>query len=840
MGWVFKMAWRDSRRGRKRLFVFSLAIVLGVAALVGVRGYRDNLEMAVADQARGLLGADLLITSRQAPDNSVEAFLAGIPGERSREISFTSMATFPEADASRLVMVRAFEGGFPWYGEIGSDPSAAAASWRAGEAALLEESLLRQLDLGPGERVRLGGVSLPLAGALRQIPGEGIGHGQLAPRVLVPMAKLEGTGLLQAGGLARYRSYYRLPEGTDADAWVDEHARELSDLRLSTRTVEGRKEDLGATFDNLARFLNLAGLVALLLGGVGEAAGVYGYVSRKRDTAAILRCLGSSNRQVLAVYLIQGAALGLAGAGVGALLGVGIQRLLPGVFSGLIPVEVVVSISGRAIAEGLAVGFGVCVLFATWPIAALRRVTPLRALRASVSDRDGALDPVVWAIAAVLVAGVWGYLQVQFDSPAVAAGFLGGLGLVFLTLTVLSWLLLWGARYLAPARAPFSWRQGVASLYRPNNRTVALLVSLGLGTCLIAALAFSRDMLVEQVRFSEGESAPNLAFFDIQDDQVEPLRELLRERALPVEASIPIVTMRIQSIRGRSVSELLRENAAPGWTLRREYRSTYRGALTGTERLAAGRWIGSVEPDEEPVPISVETGLAEDLGLALGDEIVWDVQGVPLPSVVASLRDVEWRRISPNFFVVFPEGVLEPAPKFHVLLTRTVSPEETGRVQRAASERFGNISAVDLRLVVDTVEGVLERIVFVARFMAGFTVATGFVVLLAVAATARYQRRRESCLLRTLGASAGQLSAIRTVEFLVLGTLAATAGLVLACGAGWALGRYVFALPFTPSWTVILSCWALVAGATVAIGWLTELGGARRPPLEVLRESGEG
>ena len=836
--WVVKMAWRDSRRGRKRLFVFSLAIVLGVAALVGVRSFRENLEESVALQARALLGADLMLTSRQQPGEAVEAFVARIDGEKTREVSFTSMATFPIQDRSRMVMVRAMGEGFPWYGEIRTDPESAAAAWRRGEGVLVEESLYRQLDLGEGDPLRVGGAELAVLGALRQIPGEGIGLGQLAPRVLLPYAAIEETALLGAGSLARYRAYFRLGDEVDPEAWVAANRRELSELRLRAQTVESRKEDLGETFDNLTRFLNLAGLVALLLGGVGVAAGVYGYVSRKRDTAAILRCLGAGNRDVLGIYLLQGGALGLSGAVMGTLLGLGVQRLLPGLFSGVLPVEVAFSLSGRAIVEGMGVGFGVCLLFALWPMAALRRVPPLRALRASVTGAGRGRDPLQWLIAILLGAAVWGFLQVQFEGFAVPAGLFLGLAAIFLLLAGLGWGLLWAARRLSPGWLPFVWRQGVANLYRPNNRTVALIVSLGLGTCLIAALAFSRDMLLGQVRYAETEDAPNLAFFDIQDDQRAALRGLLERFDLPVVAEVPIVTMRIESIRGRSVSELLRENAAPGWTLRREYRSTFRRELTNTERLAAGAWVAEAG-DEDPVPISVETGLAGDLGVGLGDEIVWDVQGVPLRSRVASLRDVEWRRISPNFFVVFPAGVLEEAPKFNVLLTRTESVEQTGRVQREAAELFGNVSAVDLRLVLDTVENVLNRIGLVARFMAGFTVVTGGLVLVAVAATGRYQRRREFCLLRTLGATGGQLAGIRTVEFLALGTLAVTAGLILASIAGWGLGRFVFELPFNPSWKVILGCWAGITGATVLIGWLSDAGSARRSPLETLREAAD-
>jgi putative ABC transport system permease protein len=394
---------------------------------------------------------------------------------------------------------------------------------------------------------------------------------------------------------------------------------------------------------------------------------------------------------------------------------------------------------------------------------------------------------------------------------------------------------------------PFAVRQGLANLYRPGNRTARLVVALGLGAFLLLTLAFSRGALLGQIRFAGAEGRPNLLFFDVQDDQLEGLRSTLAGAGAPVVAEAPIVTMRLAGLRGRTVEELLRDRAAgvPGWTLRREYRSSYRSEPADTERVVAGEWVtrwteGSAGADlgGGAVPISVEQGLAEDLQIGLGDELEWDVQGVPLRTRVASLREVEWRRMSPNFFVLFPTGVLEAAPKFHVLAARAEEAGLNAAVQRAVSTGFPNVSILDLGLVIESLDAVFAKAELAVRFIALFTLATGVVVLAGALAAGREQRVREAVLLRTLGASGAQVRTALIAELMALGLMAGATGALLAVGGGAAVAVFVFkASPVLP-WAPVWATGAAVTGLTVGVGLLTQRGLLRRPPLEVLRAEG--
>lgn len=834
---VWTMAWRDSRASRWRLLLFTLCIVVGIAGLVAVGSLGRSLEAAVEAQAKTLLGADLSIGSRVRFTPEHERFLASLGGEQAREITFTTMIVFSQREGTRLAQVRGVEGGFPFYGRIESVPAEAADRFREEGGALVEESLLLQFGAQVGDVVRIGALETRVLGALQKVPGESVAFATIAPRVYLRMQDLAATGLLREGSLARYRVLFRMPPEVDVPKLVDRHRERLDELRLAVATVADRKEDLGQSMRNLYHFLNLVGFVALLLGGVGIASAIQAHVKQKVPTVAILRCLGSPVGLAFAVYVTQGVALGVVGAVLGAVVGVAIQRWLPGVVADFVPFEIEIQTSWVALAEAAGLGFSVCVLFALLPLAGIRRVSPLQVLRVAHDprrDRDPLRLVVAAALAVLVVAFALGHTQRWQEG----VGFAAGLAVAFAALAGVAKLAIAGLRRLRVPGAPFVLRQGLANVHRPNNRTLLLVVSLGLGTFLLVTLQMSQTTLMRELVSGREEGRANAILFDIQADQREAVADLVRDQGLPVLDQVPIVTMRLKAIRGKPVEEILasdRDRRGPGWALRREYRSTFTDQLRDSERIVAGEWVESVPAGSEPVPVSVEEGIAKELGVGMGDEMVWDIQGVPLRTRIASLREVDWRRVQPNFFVVFPKGPLEDAPAFHVLVTRVESPEQSARLQREVVRRFANVSAIDITLVLRTVDQILGKIAYVIRFMALFTVATGLLVLMAAVLSGRYQRVRESILLRVLGCSRRQVLRILLVEYAVLGMLSALTGVVLALAATTALSVLVFKLPWTLSVSTPLVAAAVVTALTLATGWLASRGVTTHAPLEILR-----
>lgn len=841
MSFILKMAWRDTRASRRRLLLFSLAIVLGVAALVAIGSLRDNLRTTIDEQTKSLLGADLTVNSRAEFPEEAAKYFATLGEARAKEISFNSMLLVPrEGGPTRLVQVRAIEGDFPFYGDFDTEPDDARAALRGGMNAVLEEGVMIQFGLKPGDRIRLGTAEYRVAGSLRAIPGEAMAFTQMAPRVFVPMASVGGTGLLQPGSLSRHRLYFKFPAGFDADALARDLRDRFREQRFGYDTAEERKRELGQAIRNVNAFLSLVGFASLFLGAIGVASAIHAHVRQKVPTVAVLRCLGATSRTAFSVYLLQGLGLGVVGASLGALLGLGVQLALPGLLRDLLPISFKLSISWAALGQGLGAGFVVSVLFALLPLLEVRRVSPLLTLRSALADTNGRRrDWWQFVLLVVIAALVFAFAVWQTGRLRWGVGFGVALLLGFSVLAALAKGVSWLAKKLTLRALPYAWRQGVANLHRPNNRTLLLLVSLGMGTFLMMTLYLSRETLLSQLRVVGGGSRPNLMLFDIQDDQVEPLKKLLVANGAPVQQHAAIITMRIASVKGRAVADILkdRQSRVPGWTLRREYRSTYRSELSDSEKVTAGKFTGHAAAGDEPAPISVEENLARDLQVGLGDEIVFDVQGVPVKAKVGSLRSVDWRRMQPNFFIIFPEGVLDAAPKFHVMALRVADAEQSARVQQAVVRDNPNVSAIDLTLIMQTIDGVYSKASFVVEFIALFTVITGGIVLAGAVLIGRSQRVRESVLLRTLGATKAQVNRIMFAEYLALGTLGAAVGAVLAVGANWALAYYVFEVKWlAPSALVLLGGWAAVTAMTVTTGLLSNRGICDHPPLAVLRE----
>jgi putative ABC transport system permease protein len=839
---IWKMAWRDSRSSRRRLLLFSISITLGIAALVAIGSFRHSLSQAIDDQARSLIGADLVVDSTRPFSPEAEALLHSLGEPQAREVRFSSMATFPRSDSTRLAHVRALGGDFPFYGAMETVPTSAARDFRAGARALVDQSLLLQFHAQVGDPIKIGEVDFTIAGALTKMPGEASAAGSFAPRVYIPLQDLAATNLLKPGSIARYRDYVKFPEGTDVAQRIAILAPQIQRLGLEYDTVAKRKKDLGTALENLYRFLNLVGFVSLLLGAVGVASAIQAHLQQKTKTGAILRCLGMSSRGTVLVYLIQTAAMGLVGATTGAALGVAMQRVFPRILQTFLPLAIPTAIAWEPIVRGVLLGFAICILFALPPLLRFRKVSPLRVLRAGVDEKSTKRDPILWLVYALIVAGITGFAISQAETWTRGLVFAAGLGVAVGIFAGVAKLLIAGVRKFFPHGWSFVLRQGLANLYRPNNRTLLLTLSLGLGTFLLLNLYLSREVLLAQLQSVGAKNQANIFLFDIQPDQKTGVADIVRAAGMPVIQEAPIVTMRLTEIKGRKTADIFADpqRKIPEWELQREYRCTYREQLSDTEKITAGRWIGRVDYHPgDSVPISLDEEIAKDFEATIGDELIFDVQGIPIKTTIASLRTVDWKRFQTNFFVLFPAGVLEAAPTFHVLVSRVESPADSARLQNAVVAAYPNVSAIDLTSVIQTVDSILDKAALVIRVMSLFTVGAGIIVLASTIWSGRYQRLQESILLRTLGASRAQIWKILCAEYFLLGVFASFTGIVLAVGSSWALAKFVFKLSYAPSpWPLLVTA-ASVSLLTVAIGLGASRGVASRPPLEILRAEAE-
>jgi putative ABC transport system permease protein len=831
------MAWRDSRRNYSRLILFGSSVILGIAALVAVYSLEDNLRRNVDSQAATLVGADLEISGNRPANDTITRMMDSITSERSQQRSFASMIYFPKGNGSRLVDVRALEGPFPYYGELESIPANAQQTFRSKRAALLDRALMLQYDAKRGDSVQIGEVTFVIEGALLKAPGQTGLSTTIAPVVYIPMRYLDETGLMQKGSRIGYRYYLKFKKPVNTEQLVKNIESRLEAEGYWYETIESEKQDTGRSFRDLTNYLEIVGLIALLLGCIGVASAIHIYVREKIGMIAILRCLGAKSSDAFLIFLLQITGIGIFCSVIGAILGALIQQVLPSLIQDLIPFKIESFISWPSIAQGIALGIVISILFAMLPLVAIRNISPLNTLRISFQHVNPFRDRVRWLVYLLIVAFVLFLMYIQLHNIVKAVVLLSGILVAFAALMGVAALLMWMVKRMSPSSWKYVWRQGLSNLYRPNNQTFLMVMAIGFGTAFICTLFLIQTLLVDRVKLSSSGDQPNIVLFDIQNDQRDEVLQIAKRQGLPVRPTVPIVSMRLEQVNSLKASQV-QEDTSREQSMRlfsREYRVTFRDTITPYEKVVEGTWRGNVDSSGR-VFISIEKGFANRFNLKIGDTLYFNVQGAIVETIIGSFREVEWFRIQANFLVVFPKGVLEDAPQFHVFLTHTPSQESSVKFQQETVKRFPNVSIIDLDLVLSTLNDLLEKIAFVIRFIAVFSIITGLVVLISSIRISRYQRMQENVLLRTLGASGNQVLWITALEYFFLGSMAAAAGIVIALAASWALARFSFESPFSPQLWPVVAIYLFVAGITIVIGMFNSRNTLRRPPLEILRE----
>lgn len=858
--WAWKMAWRDSRPVRWRLLLFSSSILFGVAALVTIGSLRQNLHDAVGSQAKSLLGADLLIASRQPfaqPTQTMFSDITAKGAQQASELSFTTMLKVGDKGTPKLVTMRGFDASFPFYGKIVTNPAEAWDTAQSTPGVIVESAFLKRMNSQVGDMATLGDQQLPILGVLVQAPPSASGFSALSPTVITSLETLRQTQLAGSKSLAFHRSYFKLPEGLTSESIVQSHSKLFAEQRLTQTTAKKRSSNVEKAINRLYTFFNLIGLSALFLGGIGVAGAIHLHISERLKSVATLRCLGCSSARAFAVYLAQSIAMGVTGSIAGILTGSGFILLLgllvDNLPPGMLPFAIDITPAWGEIAKSGAVGLTICISFALLPLLSVRRVSPLAALRRDDSTHQKSMrDPLRWFVILGLFTFAFGLTwmdsQDQSNGWKISLGYIAFLSLSLLFLTSTGKLLRWLTKKLARPSWPFVIRQGITSLYRPNNQTGLFMVSIGLGVFLIFTLLLMQNILLQWLDPARMDNKPNVFLVDVPPEQNQTVEKIMADNQVKLLGHAPIIQMRLTQIKGRPVTELTGERAdgskpIPRWILRREFRSTYRDQLTETEKLKAGKWIGSTQglSENDAIPVSFEEKMASDLGIKIGDEVTVSIEGFGESRKlrVASLREVNWQSMNLNFFIVFPTGTLEPYVSFNVIAAHSPNDETTAQLQQEIFKKLPYVNSIDLSLIMKTVQSVLNTAGQTIQVMAMFTVITGGIVLIASILAGRRVRIRESVLLRTLGASRGQISRILAVEYALLAILATLAGSMLAVTASILLGNLVFdGEPYHIPWGLLAAGITGVVAITVSIGMLLSRGIASQPPLQILRSEG--
>ena len=832
--WLLKMAWRDGKASLSRLMLFMASIILGIAAVVSIQLFSDNLKQNIKKQSKSLMGADYIIDSRQTPSEKVLKIIDSLGADAS-EVNFVSMAAFPKSETTKLVKVRAIEGGFPFYGNLTTVPQNAGLKYQEMGGALVDATLLLQYDLKPGDSIKLGKETFPIIGALKSIPGSTAISSSIAPSVLIPFRFLEKTELLQLGSRKEYQYFFNDPE-MDLELLEKKIDPILDDEKADLDTHTSTSRRLGRRYDNVSRFLNLVAFIALLLGCIGIASSVHIYIKEKLKNVAVLKCLGASRKQSFYIYLIQIIGIGLIGGVLGSIIGTSLQFAFPYILQDFLPFNVEISISVQPIIMGIALGVLMSVLFALLPLLGTWFVSPLEVLRGAEDDLQKPKKARIFVLISILLF-VFLFSFWMLKSAINGIVFTFGIFITFAIMAGISSLFIKLIKNFFPSSWGFTSRQSLLNLFRPNNQTMVLVVAIGLGTFLISTLYFTKDILLAKTSLENKKADTNIILMDVQSNQEKALLSKFKSKGLEVLDNIPIITMRMQSIHGKSVMEIRKDTATKmrKWMLNREFRVTYRSELSETEELLEGEFNGITEKGK-PVSVSIADNLAKDANLKIGDKVTFNIQGVLMETQIGSIRKIDWSSMQVNFMILFPKGVLEKAPKFNVMTTYVPTEESSADLQRDLVKNFPNVTILDLRQVFTIVEDILDKISWIINFMAFFSILTGFIVLIGSVRNSKYQRIKESVLLRTLGAKSKQILKITALEYVYLGLLGSLTGIILSLFGSQLIATFLFKEPFIPSGIPFLVFLPAITLLVVIVGLSNLKSVLQSPPLEVLRK----
>ena len=849
MSFVIRMALREIRASWQRLLFFFVCIAVGVASIVAIRSVIQSVRQGLTREARAMTGADVVVRSDRPLGDAIRAAVerertSGRVSIVSEAVELVTMVRPTAVPTTRMVELRAVESTFPLYGTMTLQGKAYSHELLRDHGVLVRPELLAQLNLREGDDLLIGTQAFHIRGVIQSEPGRNLGAFSLGSRVFIDFADLPSTGLLSFGSRASHQLLLQVPSPPPLPGRRDPSltlAAELSKAFVNDFIgVRSYRQNEGRMNQNLSRaenYLSLVGLVVLILGGIGVSSVTRVFVQQKVRSIAILKCVGSSSRQVLAIYLTQVVLLGLAGSALGVAIAGLVLQLLP-VFVGNLAalLQVDYGLTMGAVFQGLAVGVLVSLLFSVVPLLEVRNVKPSLLLRQDVPALPQ-FDWVKWTVAVSVGAALVGVAAWQAGSLQV--GLLLSAGFVALTFVLhLAGVVL--IRAVQPLRfsRSFALRQAVLHVARPGNQTRIILLAVGLGTFFILGVRALQVNLLQDFSVQVADDAPDMFLMDIQSGQRDGLTALIdRENGSEnVPKLIPVLRARIVGVRGRDVNLETYEDVRGRGGLSREFTITYRSNLEANETLVEGKWWDSTPAVDQP-EVSIEEGLRDRFSIHIGDEMTFDVLGRVVSARVTSFREVDFRDFrAGGFMIVFRPGPFDNAPHNYIAAVR--GGRDTAartRLQGLIVAGYPNISVIDLREVLDTIKTIVDNVTVAVTVVGGLVLLSGSLILIGAVSMTKFRRVYEAAILKTLGASSRLVATMLLLEYGVLGAIAGTVGAAGAVVLSWAVARYGLDLPWEPAPLLTIGGIVVTATAVAAIGVIASLDVLRHKPLSTLR-----
>ncbi|HEX4154569.1 MAG TPA: FtsX-like permease family protein [Acidobacteriaceae bacterium] len=855
-----RIATRELRSSPGKFTFVLLSVAIGVAALTGVRGFSASFRSMLLLRARSIMAADIAARMSEAPTPSQQSALAKLPGlDETTVTEMLSMASSSTSLDPLLVALKAVDPAkYPFYGNVVLQPAIPLQQALTDSTVAVGDDLLLRLHLKLGDKIKLGNSTFRIAAVVTDEPDRLTGTFAAGPRILISQQALAATGLLAPGSRATRRLLFKL-ETTKAEPASDARVADLRnqlETILPASTISDYREanpSITRALDGATGLLSLMSLVALVLGAVGVAMAMRAHLQQRLDTIAIMKSLGAGSSQIIRIYLLQTLLLGLGGALLGLALGMGVQLTLPLFLARLLHLTPGFRLDANAALLGLGAGLLTTLLFTLPPLLDIRNVRPILILRRAVENEDSAFftraarhlrgSGLQLLATALILIGLAALAATVSDSRQVGLTFAIGLLIALLVLLGAAALTLWLLRlFLNTTRRqlPSTLRHGLANLYRPGNPSAALLAALGLGVMQIAAVSMVQRSIVGEMQATTAAKLPNLFLIDIASDEVAGVRALLATQPT-VQGTpeiAPVVSARLTAINSIPTAELHLKHMPRRAlnSLELTWPPTPSTPPPG-DRVVSGQWWTaqqSAAAAQHPL-VAIEHAQATRLNLRVGDHITFEAEDQAIPATVAALYEADSQHAFSRADFILPAPALRGLPVtwyggLHC------DPTATGQLRRVLYQHYPTITVIDVAATVETVRQVLLQITYVIQFLAAFSTFAGIVILASAIAGTRYRRIREVVVLKTLGATRPRIAAIFSIEFAVLGLIAALIGLLFANALARILLLRVFHFDYHLEWTWNLAALVITAALTVAAGWLASHRVLGQKPLEVLRE----
>jgi putative ABC transport system permease protein len=809
-----RLAWRLARRelrgGVRGMRIVLACLALGVTAIAAVGSLRAGVDRGLATEGRRLLGGDLSIEGGAQPlPAALRQWLEARGGRVSGVVLMRSLLVAPSGDR-QLIELKVVDPAYPLVGEPVLDPAIPLDQALAG-GLVADPLVLQRLGLHAGDTVRLGEASFVLRAALTSEPDHASGLAILGPRVMIALADLPRTGLVQPGSLLSYDWRVVLPPDADPKAVAASIRRAFPASGWRIRTASQAAPGIATAVDQTSLFLTLVGLSALLVGGIGVATGVRAWLEARARTIATLRCLGASARLIFGVFFIQVLALCSVGIAIGLVGGAALPAGGLAIFGDSLPVPAKIGIYPAPLALAAVYGLLTAGAFALWPLARAAQIPGAALFRDALAPAGRGVPVTVWAANGALAALLVGIVVATSPNRRFALWFCASAAITLLLFRGGGWLLMAAARR-APMRHPSWLRLGIANLHRPAAGTPLLLISLGLGLTTLAAVALIEGNIRRQVLGELPAAAPSFFFIDIQNEQLPRFEQIVRAQGVTDFHQVPSLRARIVALKGVPVDQV---HVAPDseWGLRGDRGLTYAATVPNGSTLVAGTWW---PPDYAGPPlVSMDADLARGWGLAVGDTLRANVLGRDIDFRVANLRSIQWRDLSINFTLVASPGLLEHAPHMHIATVRDASGGDAALL-RAVTDALPNVTGIRVADILQSVADLVGKLATALTAAGSVTLASGALVLAGAVAAGQRRRMAEAVVLKTLGATRAQIRAAWLVEFGAIGAAAGLMAGAIGTLASWGVMHFVM----RASWSflpgvlaaTILGCVVLMLG----------------------------